>query len=52
MPDGEGTLSASIFGRGAHWVSTVGKNEAAVRLYIQTQEKEDTRLEQLELVAL
>lgn len=33
-------------------VSTVGKNEAAVRQYIQDQEKEDKRLEQLELVAL
>ena len=35
-----------------YWVSTVGKNEAAVRRYIQDQEKEDKRLEQLELVAL
>ena len=35
-----------------YWVSTVGKNEAAVREYIQNQEKEDKRLEQLELRAL
>jgi putative transposase len=35
-----------------YWESTVGKNEAAVRQYIQDQEKEDQRLEQLELVAL
>ena len=35
-----------------YWVSTVGKNEAGVRQYIQDQEKEDRRLEQLELVAL
>ena len=35
-----------------YWVSTVGKNEAAVRRYIQEQEKEDRRLEQLELTAL
>jgi putative transposase len=35
-----------------YWVSTVGKNEAAVRQYIQDQEKEDKRPEQLELVAL
>jgi putative transposase len=34
------------------WVSTVGKNEAAVRRYIQDQEKEDRRLEQLEMMAL
>jgi putative transposase len=32
-----------------YWVSTVGKNEAAVRRYIQNQEKEDRRLEQLEM---
>ena len=35
-----------------YWVSTVGKDEAAVRQYIQNQEKEDKRLEQLEMVAL
>jgi putative transposase len=35
-----------------YWVSTVGRDEAAVRQYIQNQEKEDKRLEQLELVAL
>jgi putative transposase len=35
-----------------YWVSTVGKNEAAVRRYIQDQEKEDRRLEQLEMMAL
>jgi putative transposase len=35
-----------------YWVSTVCKDEAAVRQYIQDQEKEDKRLEQLELVAL
>jgi putative transposase len=35
-----------------YWVSTVGKNEAAVRRYIQEQEKEDQRVDQLELAAL
>ena len=35
-----------------YWVSTVGKNEAAVRRYIQEQEKEDQRIEQMELTAL
>jgi len=35
-----------------YWVSTVGKNEAAVRRYIQEQEKEDQRLDQMELMAL
>ena len=32
-------------------VSTVGHNEAAVRLYIREQEKEDQRLDQLGLFA-
>ena len=35
-----------------YWVSTVGKNEAAVRRYIQEQAKEDQRLDQLEMLAL
>ena len=35
-----------------YWVSTVGKNEAAVRRYIREQEKEEQRLEQLEMAAL
>lgn len=35
-----------------YWVSTVGKNEAAVRRYIQEQEKEDQRLDQLTLMPL
>ena len=35
-----------------YWVSTVGKNEAAVRRYIQEQEKEDQRLEQMALMPL
>ena len=32
-----------------YYVSTVGKDEDAVREYIQKQEKEDKRLEQLKL---
>jgi putative transposase len=32
-----------------YWVSTVGRDEAAVRLYIQQQEQEDKRLDQLAL---
>jgi putative transposase len=35
-----------------YWVSTIGKDEAAVRRYIQEQEKEDQRLEQLVMAAL
>jgi putative transposase len=30
-------------------VSTIGRDEAAIREYIRNQEKEDTRLEQLNL---
>ena len=51
MREGGGISSASISARG-YWVSTIGKDEAAVRQYIRDQEKEDQRLEQLELVAL
>ncbi len=32
-----------------YWVSTVGKDEEAVKKYIQDQEKEDRRLEQLNI---
>jgi len=32
-----------------YWVSTVGRDEAAVRVYIAEQEKEAQRLDQLEL---
>ena len=35
-----------------YWVSTVGKDEVAVRRYIQDQEKEDRRMEQLQLQPL
>lgn len=32
-----------------YWVSTVGKDERAVREYIRDQEKEDQRLNQLDM---
>jgi putative transposase len=32
-----------------YYVSTVGRDEATIRKYIQQQEKEDQRLEQLTL---
>ncbi len=35
-----------------YWVSTVGKDEAAVRRYIREQEQEDQRLDQLALMPL
>jgi len=41
----------ALLARG-YWGSTVGKNEAAGREYIQNQEKENKGLEQLELAAL
>ena len=47
-----GNFVGQHFWARGYWVSTVGKNEAAVRQYIQNQEKEDQRLEQLELAAL
>lgn len=37
------------FGARGYWVSTVGRNEAVVRKYIQKQQKEDQRLDQLGL---
>ena len=38
----------SFWARG-YYVSTVGRDEETIRKYIQQQEKEDQRLEQLEL---
>ena len=35
-----------------YWVSTVGRDEEAVRKYIREQEKEDQRLDQLSLMPL
>ena len=35
-----------------YWVSTVGRDEEGVRRYIREQEKEDQRLDQLELKSL
>ena len=42
-------VGQNFWARG-YWVSTVGKNEAAVRRYIQEQEKEDRRVDQLEML--
>ena len=44
-------VGQNFWARG-YWVSTVGKDEASVRRYIQEQEKEDKRLEQMNLMAL
>jgi putative transposase len=46
------SLVGQHFWARGYWVSTVGKNEAAVRRYIQEQEKEDQRLDQLALMPL
>ena len=40
-----------FLGRG-YWVSTVGKDEGVMRRYIQDQEKEDRRMDQLQLLPL
>ena len=42
-------VGAHFWARG-YFVSTVGRDEATVREYIRTQEKEDQRQEQLKLV--
>lgn len=34
------------------WVSTVGRDEVSIRKYIQDQEKEDTRVDQLLLASI
>lgn len=44
-------IEQNFWARG-YWVSTVGKDEAAIRRYIQEQEKEDKRLEQMNLMAI
>ena len=44
-------VGQNFWARG-YWVSTVGKDEAAVRRCIQEQEMEDKRLEQMNLMAL
>ena len=41
-------VGQSFWARG-YFVSTVGRDEKAIREYIQSQEKEDQRLEQLNL---
>ena len=48
----KGSFVGQHFWTRAYWVSTVGKNEAAVLRYIQEQEKEGQRREQMNLAAL
>ena len=48
---GESFVGQQFWARG-YWVSTVGRDEGAVRRYIQEQEKEDQRLDQLTLMPL
>lgn len=38
------------FGERGYFVSTVGRDEAVIRDYIRNQEKEDERLDQLQLL--
>ena len=44
-------MGQQFWARG-YWVSTVGRDEVAVRRYIQEQETEDQRLDQLTLMPL
>ena len=44
-----GNFVGQHFWARGYFVSTVGRDEAAVRAYIQNQEQEDKRLEQLEM---
>jgi putative transposase len=46
-----GFVGQQFWARG-YWVSTVGRDETAVRRYIQEQEQEDQRLDQLSLMPL
>jgi putative transposase len=46
------SLMGQQFWARGYWVSTVGRDEVAVRHYIQEQEKEDQRLDQLTLMPL
>ena len=45
---GEELCGTALLGEG-YYVSTVGRDEAEVRKYIQAQEKEDRRLDQLKM---
>lgn len=45
---GKNYTGMSFWARG-YFVSTVGRNEKVIREYIQNQEKEDQRIEQLQL---
>jgi putative transposase len=42
------SVGQNFWARG-YFVSTVGRNEAAIREYIKNQEQEDKRLDQLNL---
>jgi len=48
MENGSRTTLGRVFGRG-YFVSTVGRDETTIREYIRSQEKEDERLEQMNL---
>ena len=49
MSDGGRTLQATTFGARGYFVSTVGADEASIREYIRNQEREDKRLDQMNL---
>ena len=45
-------FTGMVFWARGYYVSTVGRDEAKIRSYIQRQEKEDKRLEQYLLIKL
>jgi putative transposase len=49
MESANAVSSDSTFGARGFFVNTVGRDEEAIRAYIRNQEKEDQRLEQMNL---
>ena len=49
MESESATLWASTFWARGFFVNTVGRDEEAIRAYVRNQEKEDQRLEQMNL---
>jgi len=43
------SFCANVAGAWGYFVSTVGRDEAVIREYIRNQEREDSRLEQMNL---
>jgi putative transposase len=48
-PERSRNLVGEHFGRGGYFVSTIGRDEELIREYIRNKEREDRRLDQLNL---